>query len=341
MSVHRTRNLSAPRSAWLPVLAFLAAAGAAGCGQDIESRIRDDTDLRTHAGGRFGTTLAVAIEGVQTPEARDAVYERVESLLRGRAIWAAIVPAEDGADPEDVLTFRQTAAWTGWLWNFWDSRSGYCARYDFEAALASHGEPIVDGRVTGVSWDQQTAHVDLTDAVERRVEARALGSAAEKVCQRVLARYDDYVRTLATDVQRLARTDAPRLAFLGVVVSDVAPTDGPVFLRYLEGDLARAGVPLVERGALDEILAEQQLGLSGAVDPRTAARIGELAGAGLAAFGALSVEGGRTVAQITFVDTGSAEIVTAVRASWPTQELDRLATAAANLVVEEIEQLGR
>jgi hypothetical protein len=45
---------------------------------------------------------------------------------------------------------------------------------------------------------------------------------------------------------------------------------------------------LVERAKLDHVLAEQQLGRSGKVDPATAARIGQLAGASVVVFGTLA-----------------------------------------------------
>lgn len=63
---------------------------------------------------------------------------------------------------------------------------------------------------------------------------------------------------------------------------------GRAAAALLAAELARSGkARVVERAALDKVLEEQRLGLSGAVDPRGAARIGRLAGAKLVVVGSL------------------------------------------------------
>ena len=75
----------------------------------------------------------------------------------------------------------------------------------------------------------------------------------------------------------------------------------------LSTDLAASGrLKLVERRELDKLLAEQELGLSGAVDEATAPRIGRLAGASRIAYGSfLAVSGSlRIDAKVADVETG-------------------------------------
>ena len=73
-------------------------------------------------------------------------------------------------------------------------------------------------------------------------------------------------------------------------------------------DLAAvSALRLVERARLDDVLAEQKLGRSGAVDPKTAARIGKLAGASHLVAGSYTVVGGKFVVksgQLVTIDEG-------------------------------------
>jgi TolB-like protein len=75
----------------------------------------------------------------------------------------------------------------------------------------------------------------------------------------------------------------------------------------LSTDLAASGrLRLVERRELGKLLAEQELGLSGAVDESTAPRIGKLAGASRIAFGSFLASSGtlRIDAKVVEVETG-------------------------------------
>jgi TolB-like protein len=75
----------------------------------------------------------------------------------------------------------------------------------------------------------------------------------------------------------------------------------------LSTDLAASGkLKLVERRELDKVLAEQELGLSGAVDESSAPRIGKLAGASRIAFGSFIAKAGslRIDAKVVDVETG-------------------------------------
>ena len=59
-----------------------------------------------------------------------------------------------------------------------------------------------------------------------------------------------------------------------------ADTLGEEFALLLSAYLSGThGIPLVERAELDKALSEIELGLSGTVDPKTAAKIGHLTGA--------------------------------------------------------------
>jgi TolB-like protein len=76
----------------------------------------------------------------------------------------------------------------------------------------------------------------------------------------------------------------------------------------LATDLAASGkLALVERRDLDRVLAEQELGLSGAIDEAAAARVGKLAGASRLAYGSFLASSGilRIDAKVVDSETGA------------------------------------
>ncbi len=66
---------------------------------------------------------------------------------------------------------------------------------------------------------------------------------------------------------------------------------------------------LLERSQLDTVLREQKLGLSGAIESDTAAQVGKLAGARLAALGTVTRVGKNYQISAKLVDTNSAEVI--------------------------------
>ncbi len=86
----------------------------------------------------------------------------------------------------------------------------------------------------------------------------------------------------------------------------------------LAGDLAASGsFTLVERGELERVLREQELGLSGLVDPAGAPKVGRLLGADLLLYGSFlaSWEDLRIDARVVRAETG--EVAASARAEGP------------------------
>jgi curli biogenesis system outer membrane secretion channel CsgG len=76
-----------------------------------------------------------------------------------------------------------------------------------------------------------------------------------------------------------------------------------------EAFLAGGVVRPLERAALEKVLGELELSMSGLVDPGTAARVGKLAGARFVMLGTAAVVGAQTRLSCRIVDVETAEIV--------------------------------
>jgi TolB-like protein len=110
----------------------------------------------------------------------------------------------------------------------------------------------------------------------------------------------------------------------------------------LSTDLAATGaLSLVERRDLDKVLAEQELGLSGAVDEATAPRVGRLAGASRIVLGGFVASGGELRIDAKAVDSESGAVLAAASARGPGEralelesELSRKLIAALGIKAE-------
>lgn len=96
------------------------------------------------------------------------------------------------------------------------------------------------------------------------------------------------------------------------------------------------GMVLVEREALEKVLSEQQLGLSGAVDSATAAKVGELTGAKILVSGRVIHVGNNTILVAKIIGTETSRVLaTKVTTRNPdelAESVDELGTAVAELV---------
>ena len=96
------------------------------------------------------------------------------------------------------------------------------------------------------------------------------------------------------------------------------------------------GMVLVEREALEKVLSEQQLGLSGAVNAATAARVGELTGAKILVSGRVINVGKNTILVAKVIGTETSRVLaTKVSARNPDEleaRVDELGHAVAKLV---------
>lgn len=100
---------------------------------------------------------------------------------------------------------------------------------------------------------------------------------------------------------------------------------------FLEGGVVRP----IERAALDRILGELELSMSGLVDPATAARAGKLAGARYALLGSVSVVGAQVRLSCRLIDVETAEIVYAGSAYGDVEDIFDVEDELAGLVVED------
>jgi len=101
------------------------------------------------------------------------------------------------------------------------------------------------------------------------------------------------------------------------------------------------GVKVVERERLQEVLKEQQLGTSGKLDPRTAARIGKLLGARYLVLGSYFDALGTFRADARLVDVETGEIVKSIGAGGKADEFLALEESLARGLREAMGPLGR
>ena len=90
------------------------------------------------------------------------------------------------------------------------------------------------------------------------------------------------------------------------------------------------GVKVVERERLQEVLKEQQLGTSGKLDPRTAARIGKLLGARYLVLGSYFDALGTFRADARLVDVETGEIIKSIGAGGKADEFLALEQSLAS-----------
>lgn len=89
---------------------------------------------------------------------------------------------------------------------------------------------------------------------------------------------------------------------------------------------------LLERGRLDDVLREQKLGLSGAIDSGTAAQVGKLAGVRLAVLGTVTRLGRSYQISAKLVDTETSDVVSASIVEVPADVFDEEASRYLVLV---------
>lgn len=91
---------------------------------------------------------------------------------------------------------------------------------------------------------------------------------------------------------------------------------------------------LLERSQLDTVLREQKLGLSGAIESETAAKVGKLAGARLAAMGTVTRLGKNYQISAKLVDTDTSEVISVSIVEVPADVFDEEASRYLVLVPE-------
>jgi TolB-like protein len=93
---------------------------------------------------------------------------------------------------------------------------------------------------------------------------------------------------------------------------------------------------IVDRGRLKDIMAEQDLGASGRVDPSTAAKIGKLVGARYMVFGSFMDWNGEMSLTARIIDTETSEMVKTVRAQDKDANLYALVVKLADEVTQGV-----
>lgn len=145
-------------------------------------------------------------------------------------------------------------------------------------------------------------------------------------------------------VKRLVKeTDAKELSGLGLAVFPFQTDDALAKKRvdfavselFMEEFHKTGKFKLIERSQLDAVLKEQKLGLSGAVDTETAARIGKVLGARLLLIGSVSKMGKAYQISARLVDAETAEIIAPDIIEVPVNVFDEEAARYIVLVPEK------
>jgi len=100
---------------------------------------------------------------------------------------------------------------------------------------------------------------------------------------------------------------------------------------FISGGIVR---PL-ERAALEKVIGELELSMSGFVDPATAAKVGKLAGARFALLGTTAVVGGQIRLSCRVVDVETAEIVYAKSAYGDVKDIFKIEQELAELIEKD------
>lgn len=155
--------------------------------------------------------------------------------------------------------------------------------------------------------------------------------------------------TVALPARLSGQTQAPRTPRLSVLYfsNNSGQTEYDWLSKgladMLSGDLGATGaLTLVERVELEKVLREQELGLSGLVDPGSAPAVGKLLGADLLVYGSYLVSGAelRVDARVVRTDNGVAAAVASVSGNSESVlalELDLVARLAAGLGIAPVQ----
>jgi TolB-like protein len=119
----------------------------------------------------------------------------------------------------------------------------------------------------------------------------------------------------------------------GVPGFEAMASDVPAALA--EAFIAGGIVKPVERAALEKVIGELELSLTGLVDPGTAARIGKLAGARYVLLGTAAVVGEQVRLSCRVVDVETAEIVYAGSAFGDSDQVFEIEEELADLVQDD------
>lgn len=111
----------------------------------------------------------------------------------------------------------------------------------------------------------------------------------------------------ATDEVSEAFTSRTRLAIVYITARERGLTE--YITGELEHILRRQGFVIIDRSELDRIREEQRFGTSGEVDDRTAARIGQIAGASVVITGRVDGDGDLRRLRLRALDTSTGQVV--------------------------------
>jgi len=155
------------------------------------------------------------------------------------------------------------------------------------------------------------------------IEAGPLDSKIEKMAERLMAGYPG------------ESSESAALAVFPFEASkDISNTKADVAIRELliQKILQMGQVRLVERATLDALMSEQRLGLTGAVEPETAAKIGRLIGARLVVLGSVVRVGDNYQISARLIDVETSEILGA--------EVAEVSAAPYTVLVFEHQRIG-
>jgi curli biogenesis system outer membrane secretion channel CsgG len=110
---------------------------------------------------------------------------------------------------------------------------------------------------------------------------------------------------------------------------------GDVSAALTEAFLSGGVVKPLERAALEKVLGELELSMSGLVDPSTAAKVGKLAGARFVLLGTAAVVGTQIRLSCRIVDVETAEIVYAKSAYGDSKDIFKIELELAALVEKD------
>lgn len=147
---------------------------------------------------------------------------------------------------------------------------------------------------------------------------------------------DKIVKEMVQSVQRYGMTLETTTVALFPFQSDKSLTRKKVNVAVSElltqKLLKESFFKLVERSQLEILLSEQKLGLTGVVESETAAEVGKMIGARLAALGFIVQVGKSYQISVKLVDTSTSEIIGAVIVEVPVKIFDREASSYLVLV---------
>ncbi len=312
--VVRQEPFTADVDAFQALLDRVKAGGGGDTPEDLQEGLRSAVEKMKWS--KNGVRLAFVVTDApphlySNQRERNYVWAMREAHRLGIKLYSV---GASGLDRRGEFVLRQLAQYTGGQYLF--------LTYGEQGESEGSGRPK-EGKVshhTGDNWSNKNLDAMIVDIVTAELsylldeEIRVPETPeTDEETQRLAGRLDNILEQIDSQLQRVGAKDGSWSVMPLEAEKGMKP-----YAEFLEDLLAERIVKgwkrkIVVRKDLDKVLQEQGLGLTGAVDPETAARVGKLVGAAYLLSGRLHLIGADRVLYLKAIGVEKGSILAMAR----------------------------